>query len=126
MAKISVPKLRVLRVLNDGNRIIVIEEGKTVLNIPWEMADNLSKALTKYARKAEEMDKVDQIVRDQAILMRAGTPIGLSNNTDIQKEAVKEALYNKKLRRVMPNKMGNIESKENFGTPSLIQIKPKK
>lgn len=125
MAEIHTPKLRAIRVVNDGSRVVVIEDDKVVLNVTWEMADAVATAMKKYARKAEEQDKALSIVNDQAFLFRSGIPIGLSNRKDIQKEAVKEALYNKRLRRIMPNKMGNIESKESFGTPSLIQKEPK-
>lgn len=126
MSDVIVPKLRAIRVVNDGNRVIVIDGSKVVLNVTWEMADAVATAMKKYARIAEEADKAASIVADQAFLMRAGVPIGLSNRKDIQREAAKEALYDKQLRRIMPSRMGNIESKESLGTPSLIQMKPKK
>ena len=125
MGNIRILKPRTIRVIPDNNRVVILEEGKTILNVPWMTADLIGKSMQKQARKAEENEKALNIVGDQAFLMRAGIPLGLSNRRDIQKEAVKEALYNKKLRRIMPNKMGNIESKESFGTPSLIQKKPK-
>jgi len=88
MGEVLTPKMRVIRIVDDGSRVVVIEDGKVCLNVTWEMADQIAKSLIKHARKAEENEKALNIIGDQAFLLRAGVPLGLSNRKDIQKEAV--------------------------------------
>ena len=119
-----IPKIRDVRVRQDGKKVILIEEGKAILTLPWEVALELSNAMRAQAKRAEELDKAKQIIGDQALLIRKGVPLGLSNHPSILKEATKEAVHNKFLRRAIPFSKG-VESQEIFGTPSIIKKSPK-
>lgn len=122
MAEIIVPKLRVIEVKVRNERVIVLEEGKAVLNMPWEMALSVGKALVKRAKVAEERANALQVIKDQALLIRAGAPVGLTSNPEIQKEAVKEATHSRELRRALP---GGIRSQSVVGAPTIIKKSPK-
>lgn len=121
MSRIHIPVLRTLEVRTDNDRVVLLEEGKAILNIPWEMASNLGRMLIAKSKIAEEQAKALDIIKDQAIIQRAGFKFGLTNDPDIQDEAMKEAQYNRKLRRAMP---GGVKSKGKVGTPTLIKKQP--
>jgi len=117
MAEIQIPKIRQVNIRIDGKNIILLEGGTLLLELPWDVALALAEAIKVQARRIEEGIKADEIIRDQALLMRAGIPIGLSKNPDIMKEAAKEAAWNTELRKAIPS----IKSAEKFGIPALIQ-----
>lgn len=102
----------------DGNKVLLTINGNTEV-IPWEAADDIAKALIVKARQAEEEEKALLIVEDNALLLRVGVPIGLSNRTDIQQESAFAAQYDEKLRKYFP---GGVKSTEIFGTPSVRRI----
>jgi hypothetical protein len=89
--------------------------------LPWEAALEVAQGLRAKAKQAEEEQKALGIIADHAILLRAGVPMGLTSRPDMIQEVVKEALYNRDLRRYMPS----IRSKEVFGTPTIIRGKPR-
>lgn len=122
--EIIVPKLRLVEVKvdEDKGRVIILEEGKVVLNVPWNMALSIGKSMIKQAKIVEEHENANQIIKDQALIQRVGFPVGLTNNPKIQKEAMKEAVNSKKLRKALP---GGIKSQSIVGTPTLIQKQPK-
>jgi predicted ATPase len=101
--------------------VIVIFEGKAAV-MPWEAADELARAITQKARQAEEVAKAEHIALDQALLLRAGATIGLSNNRWIRRLAGIEAAHNPMLRRFMP---GGVKSQEMFGTPTVRKGNPR-
>lgn len=119
---LHVPKIREVSVRQDGKRVVLLEHGAAILDLPWDAALALARAIMAQARKVEELVKAEEIIGDQAVLMRTGFPLGLSSNPAIMKEAAKEAAWNTELRRAIPS----IKSAEKFGMPSLIQEKPKK
>lgn len=108
-------------VRQEGNRVLLFVEG-VMVDLPWEAADALAQTLSGKARLAEEIDKHEQVARDDAILLRAGVGVGLSSNPAVRKEAEDLAVNDRDLRRHMP---GGVRSKEHVGTPTLIQGKPK-
>ena len=113
-------------VRDEGNRVLVIQNGKAILDLPWDAALALAKALRIKALQAEETDKAESIVFDQAILTRLGVPFGLTNNATILKEATKEAAWNSDLRRYIRGKRaGGLESQAVVGTPNIIRMSPK-
>ena len=113
-------------VRDEGNRVLVIQNGKAILDLPWDAALALAKALRIKALQAEETDKAESIVFDQAILTRLGVPFGLTNNPVILKEATKEAAWNSDLRRYIRGKRaGGLESQAVVGTPNIIRMNPK-
>ena len=99
----------------DGAKVLITINGKTE-SIPWEAADEIANALITKARQAEEEDKKQLIARDNAILLRCGVPIGLSNRKDIVQETEFLAQYDDKLVKYIPS----IKSTETFGTPSVV------
>jgi hypothetical protein len=114
-------RMRGVTVRCEGARVLIIEDGRMLLDVPWEAADALAKALHIQARRAEEEANAEQIVADQAILTRLGVPIGLSNRSDILHEAAKEAAWNSSLRRyIRPARAKGIASQAIFGTPTII------
>lgn len=122
--EIIVPKLRLVEVKidKDKGRVIILEEGKVVLDVPWNMALSIGRSLIKQAKIVEEHVKAPEIIKGQALLQRVGFPIGLTNNPDIQKEAMKEAVNSKELRKAFP---GGIKSQSAVGVPSVIKKPPK-
>jgi len=122
--EIIVPKLRLVEVKvdKDKGRVIILEEGKVVLDVPWNMALSIGRSLIKQAKIVEEHVKAPGIIKDQALLQRVGFPIGLTNNPAIQKEAMKEAVNSKELRKAFP---GGIKSQSAVGTPTVIKKPPK-
>jgi len=122
--EIIVPKLRLVEVKidKDKGRVIILEEGKVVLDVPWNMALSIGRSLIKQAKIVEEHENANQIIKDQALLQRVGFPIGLTNNPAIQKESMKEAVNSRELRRALP---GGIKSQSAVGTPTVIKKPPK-
>ena len=111
-----------LRIKQHYGRVLLIKNGRCIAELPWQAADDVANALKAVARKAEEWHSAERIASDQALLIRAGAPFGLSNEPLILGEAVKQAVHDRKLRRALP---GGVKSKEVFGTPSIIQNKPR-
>ncbi len=96
---ILVPRHKEGQVRLEGTSVQVIMDGNVVLDLTWQSALQLAKAMHTVAKKAEELENVEKVILDQAILMRAGTGIGLVTNPTMAKEAIKVAQFDKKLRR---------------------------
>lgn len=117
MSNIFIPQIKEVTIRQEGTRVIVISDGKAILDLPYDAAMALSRALHIKSLLAEEEAKALDIIYDAAILMRAGMPFGLTNREDMKKEIRKEAAWNSDLRKYMRN---GIRSKEVFGTPTII------
>lgn len=124
MSNIIVPKLKQATVRCEGLDVLIFMDGQKVMDLPWDAALNLARAIKIQARRIEEQVKALKIIQDNAMLLRSGAPFGLSNDPKIIEESKKEALYNPKLRKYMPFK--GITSQEAFGRPTIIQHPPKK
>lgn len=120
MGLIRVPKIRDCRIRQEGEKVILVVDGKSYLELPWDAALQIGKAMQIQARKAEEIAKAQQIAFDQGVIIRSGFPVGLTNNPAIHKEAAKEAAHNKVLRK-MP---GGIKSQSSVGKPRVIKKQP--
>jgi hypothetical protein len=119
-----VPKIRQATVRQEGGTVQLVVDGQLILDVSWEQALKLGQALIFQARKAEEFTKADQVIKDQALLLRAGIPLGLATDPRMMQEAGKEAAWNSDLRRYMPN---NLEKIEQYGTvypPTVVQEEP--
>jgi hypothetical protein len=114
-------RIRDITVRQEGNRVILIEDGKAILDVPWQYADKIAKAMRSKARAAEEQDKAPAIAMDAAIVLRAGLPFGLSSDPKIMAESRKLAAHDRDLRRYMP---GGIKSQQQFGQPAVTVHKP--
>lgn len=115
-------KIESVRVQRQEKTVYVTINGEHVLCMPWEKADEVASAIRQVARLCEEWQKAEAIAKDQALLIRAGIPLGLTNDPRIQAEAAKHAAWDSELRRALP---GGIKSEEQFGTPRLIAAPPK-
>jgi hypothetical protein len=102
----------------EGENVLLIVDGKLISVMPWNAAQKVSMAILSQAKKAEEIAKAESIIHDNAILHRAGSPIGLSTHPKILEETKKEAVHNKELRRYMPN----IKTKEFVFPPSIRNV----
>lgn len=115
-----------IRVIQNGARVVLLINGKRVEGMPHQSAAQLGKALLGVARLAEEWDQAERIAADQALLMRAGAPFGLSDNPKILAEARKQARHDRDLRRYIPRPaIPAIASRETFGAPTIRQTPPK-
>jgi len=111
----------VLRVRQEGVNVLLVINGRAV-EMPWHIALELGRALLNKGHLAEEIAKHEQVIYDQALLTRAGLPIGLAVNKDVASEAIKEASWGTKLRRYLP---GGVRAKEFVGAPRVVNL-PKK
>lgn len=127
MPHILMPKIQQVDIRQEGTRVLVIASGQAILDVPYEAALQLARAIYIKAKQAEEFDKANAIIGDQAILTRLGIPMGLTNNPAMLQEAMKEAAWNTKLRRSIPlARAGGIKSQAVFGTPSIKKSPPPK
>lgn len=106
-----------------NNRVLVINNGKTILDIPWQVASQFGRVLQGMANQAEQFDNIEKTIQDGAILHRAGMPFNLIQGGKAAKEIVKTAQHDRNLRRYMPN---GIKSSEVFGVPQINQTGPKR
>lgn len=113
-------------VRQEGDRVLLIYNGRLVASMPWQAAENLGKALRVQARRAEEIAERERIVMDQAIVTRLGVPIGFTSNPHLLKTAANEAAWNSDLRRyIRGNRAKGIASQEIFGRARVVQHAPK-
>lgn len=110
-----------LKIRHENGKVLFVIDGKGY-RIPWEYADVLSRGFTMAARKAEEYCRANAIIMDNALMQRAGLPIGLSDHPVIKQESIKEALHNRRL-RTSGAKAGieSIKSRGVVGSPSLLK-----
>lgn len=106
-----------MTVMDEGDKIVLVINDKRVCDMPIEVAQVLVQVLNEKIKKIDELQNVHQIVRDQAIMQRAGMPFGISSHPKIQAEAKKMAEWDSELRRAMP--LRGIEPQSIVGTPSL-------
>lgn len=117
MSSFYIPQFKAAIVRRDGDRVLVMQDGVTVLNLPWDAAKELAKALRLQAARAEQTAKVERVISDQAFLIRAGIPLSLTPNPAVFKEAGNEAAHNRDLRRYIPT---GIPSGVRFGMARLV------
>lgn len=91
-----------MTVRQEGERVLLIVEGRAILDVDWQGALAIAQGLQIQGKKAEEVAKAEEVIFDGAILARSGAPFGISANPDIQEEVRKEAAWNSDLRKAMP------------------------
>lgn len=125
MPHILIPRLSEVTIRQEGTRVLLIQNGRLLLDLTHDAARAIARALHIKALLAEEEARAESIIYDQAILMRAGAPFGLTNRRDMQHEAGKLAAWDTDLRRwIRGRRAGGIESREVFGTPTIIRHDP--
>lgn len=120
MSTILVPRQREGEVRQDGTKVQLLLEGRLMMELSYESAQALAKALWGVSKKAEELAKVEQVIHDQAILMRSGLMLPLVSNKTMAVEAAKEAQWNSDLRRYIPqnNNHGIVYAPRVYHEPS--------
>lgn len=119
-------EMREVTVRQEGDRVLLFNNGTLLFSLPWQAALELSKAMRVQGKRAEEEANASRIVYDQAILTRVGFPVGLSNRPDILAEAAKEAAWNRDLRRyIKGDRAMGIANQTIFGTPTISVARPK-
>lgn len=121
MADIVIPKQTEFRIRNEGDRVLLIVDGRCVADLDYKAAKTLEDAIKVKRLRAEEYANANQIARDSAILLRAGARMVLSDRQDIKDEAAKMAAHDRDLRRYIPS----IKSQESFGHP-VFEVHPPK
>jgi hypothetical protein len=115
-----------VRVRHEGRRVVVLQQGRALLDLPWQAALDLAKALQAQGKRAEEIDRAQAIIADQAIITRLGFRFGLTSHPALLREATQEAAWNRNLRRyIPPSRAMGIASQQIVGAPALIQHRPK-
>ena len=89
----------------EGANVVVIVNGTTILDLPWDAAIALARGMISKAKTAEVNAKALEIVSDQALLIRAGMPFNLTLRPDLIKLAGNMAAWDSDLRRYMPNRI---------------------
>lgn len=119
-------ELKEVTVRQEGDRVLLLHNGRLLFSLPWQAALDLGRALHAQGKRAEEEANATRIVYDQAILTRVGFPIGLSNRPDILAEAAKEAAWNRDLRRyIRGDRAAGIANQTVFGTPRITASPPR-
>lgn len=99
MSQLIIPQYKQVTVRQEGTQVLILQEGRLLLEMPYQAALDLANAIRNRAKAAEEIALADTVIMDQAILLRAGAGVGLAVDANIRKEAVKEAAWNTSLRR---------------------------
>ncbi len=115
--------LTTARIACVGTTVLFEVDGRRVFEADWKDALAIADAIRAQAKRAEELAHAEGIIADQALIIRKGLPFGLTNRPDMLKEAVKEAAWNRDLRRALP---GGIKSAVVVGTPAIIQHPPRR
>lgn len=114
-----------VRVRQEGARVLVLRQGRALLDLPWQAALDLAKALHAQGKRAEEIDRAQAIIADQAIVTRLGFRFGLTSHPVLLKEATKAAAWDRTLRRyIPPSKAWGITSQQVVGSPRVLTHPP--
>lgn len=109
----------------EGTRVQLLVDGRLAADMPWQAAELIARALWQNARQAEQLDEIERVIYDQAIVTRLGLPVGFSRHPYVLKEACKEAAWNSGLRRyIRGDRAKGMVSQEVFGTPTVIRRNP--
>jgi hypothetical protein len=117
MSDFYVPKYKSVTLRVEGNMVQMLQGGTLILEMPWMAAKELSRAFRFQAARAEQNEKINNVVMDQALLIRQGFPIALTKRPDVFKEAGKEAAWNSDIRKTRP---GGIPEGVKFGYPAVF------
>lgn len=104
MTGLYIPRQVNITVRWERQNVLLVINGKLVLDVQWQQALELGRALIAQARKADTWVNAQQVIDDQALLLRAGVPLTLAGDPAMQQEAGKEAAWNSDLRRALPNR----------------------
>jgi len=104
------PQFKTFTIHQEGTSVQIIVNGTLVMDLPWDGALELAKAIHVVAKRAEEGAKAEQVIADQALAMRSGWPFGgFTGNPAMIREAGKLAAWDSNLRRYLPHREVNGE-----------------
>lgn len=111
------------KVRQDGDRVQLLIDGRLVADMPHQAAAELARAIGLQARRARDWGNAAALARDQAILLRAGSPIRLCHSPEIFAEARALAVNDRDLRRYLRGRAaGGIGSAAEFGVPRVSHL----
>lgn len=116
-----IDRLGEVRMGQDGKKVYIEGPGKA-WGMPWQVARQVARELFRLSQQIEELEKVDQIIQDGAILDAANSPVGLTSHPKIQEEIRKEAQHG--VGRKVP-KIHGVPSGAVVGTPGFHATPPK-
>lgn len=119
---IYIPKLARLTIQQNGTEVVMLFNGRRICSLPWGHALQVARALTIQARRAEEVEKHEQVSFDHGLMLRTGAPFGIAFNRTIRQIGEHKAAWHRSLRRYLP---GGVKSQEKLGTPIVTHSKPK-
>lgn len=111
----KVASVRIRRVADQ----VMLEDavrGRLLVVLPLAAAIEIGHGLIGQARRLETVEKHEQVVFDQALLQRRGSPFGVTSDPQLQEMAMQEAHWNSRLRRALP---GGVRSEEAVGVPTI-------
>lgn len=116
--------LELIPSLEDSDQpVSLIFNSKKVLSLPLAVLNSLISSLISVAKEAENESNVSQLISDQALLMRQGNTLGLTDNKEILKEAHQESQWNRDLRRYLRDTSRSVKSEELVRIPSISTTK---
>jgi len=115
-----------VRIRAEKDKVLLCVKGRPALEIPWEAADRLWRAIRQKTVEAREYARANVIVADQATLLAAGVPVGLTVNPILQHEARKEAAHLLRPGYLNTKRtVAGIPSAEHVGSPRIIAHPPR-
>ena len=120
MINIFTPRTKQLTVRLEGNRydlrVVLLLNGRVLVSMPYLAARELARALLVQAGRADGMIHAPEIIADQALLFRAGSPFAITRRPALLHEARKLAQDDPTLRRALP---GRTIPEGSVGMPSI-------
>jgi len=119
---IIVPHLEEIRIKIDGEYVVLVSSKGSYIKIPYQVIPTLARSMRSQGKVVEERVNALRLISDQAFALRAGIPIGFTNDPAKQHQAGIDAAWDPNLRKQLP---GNIKGTTMFGTPTIIKHAPK-
>ena len=107
------------RARQNYGQVQLFADGKLIAELEPKTARKIGRAILRISGLAAEWANAEEVARDNAILLRAGFPVGLANHKTVIDQSVRLACWDRDLRKAMP---GGVKSKEVFGTPTINQL----
>ena len=116
MSQIYIPNLAKLSVRQNGTEVVLLFNDRRICSLPWGHALQVARAITAQARRAEEIEKAEQVSFDHGLMLRTGAPFGLALNARVRQAGEHKAAWDRTLRRALP---GGVKSQEKVGVPTV-------
>lgn len=114
--------LRVQRDANKPNQVLVLRKDGSnyvrLFGMSWQQALEFAKLITSTARHAEEYDKANHQIAQEALLIRTGAPFSLVSDASMFHAAMQEAQWGAP-RKIMP--LTGPQTGRHVGTPTLTK-----